>query len=203
MQRLWLTAVLTLCLGGSALAQTQELVLDGRAWLDEYSAAADDWLTTAPQLPPAAESSEQLQVILAAPEFQTEAASQTPSWLERLWQRFLNWLQGLGVPSFGDGALGQWITVIAVCALIVLVVYLVVRLLRSFLNRARTESIDGLSGKQGPRSRDELLGAASEAAQRGDYASALRHRFKAMLALLDLPATAIAPRTPSSASVRA
>jgi hypothetical protein len=139
-------------------------------------------LAAEPSLPD--DTANELRGILADPKYSSGGIDAVePTWLEK----FLDWLgrifKGTGLPMDNG-----WI-VLATGAVILAVLYLVVRIGWELLQR------------RGPRRRTELkdvapeemsaaglLAAATAAAQRGDFRSAIRLRFLALVKELGLPA---------------
>jgi hypothetical protein len=129
------------------------------------------------------DATDKLREILADPKYAGETLSSTPAtWLER----FLDWMgrmfKGTGLP-LGNGwiAAGTGLVMLAV-------LYLVIRITWELLQRRvpRGRSNEAASAEE--MSAAALLAAASAAAARGDFRSAVRLRFIALVKELGLPA---------------
>ena len=186
-----LVGLFLLLLAGSALAQDGTNALEGSAWLDGYSPAAQGVLEYSPELEPSEGTAQKLTAILAQPEYQSDPVGPTgKSWLARLLDWLNQKLSGWHLPG-GGGNVAGWISALLISAVIILLVYLVVRLIWAIVNRSAAGSSSSDKSKLGPLTRDDLLSAAALAAEQGDFATALRLRFRALLQLIDLPATTI------------
>jgi len=150
--------------------------------------SADAVLAYKPSFSPT-DTRELLDEILRRAEYQGE--EDTPPELDTWFTRFLAWLAGLmGVA--GLGAAG-WVGVVAVATLVALLLFLVVRLV--WMHAGRRGRSTKAEPKAGQLGLDELLLAAGESAQRGDFRAATRFRFLALLRQLELPASTLQTNT--------
>lgn len=142
-----------------------------------------------PQLAGAADTSEILAAILARPEFHEESApAPQPTWLGQLFQRFMNWLSRLFTPLAGASIVVQVIAAIGMLLIGALLIYYIARLFWSLLAARRGSAAAKEPGDEALARPDELLAAARRALEAGDFRQALRLRFRALLASLDIAA---------------
>jgi hypothetical protein len=123
-----------------------------------------------------------LREVLAQPEYQEEnAAPRESGWLQKL----LAWLED----TFGGIELaGSDPVTLAVTALFaVLVLFLVTRVLWELYARRRIREGGGQIDATVEPAAHDLLEVATQAVRRGDYRSALRYRYLALLRMLELP----------------
>lgn len=172
--------VLSLILAVFAVPSAQDTADADREMLD----GAEAVLAYKPGFSPT-DSRELLDEILGRTEYQGEGDTplEQNSWLTRL----LVWLTGL-MGVVGLGATG-WIGVAAVAMLLTLLLFLVVRL--AWMQAGRRGRSTIAKPKAGQLGLDELLQAAGEAVQRGDYRTAVRIRFLALLRQLEVPASTL------------
>jgi hypothetical protein len=138
-----------------------------------------------PQLPQPADTRAALASILAKPEYQGGAAPAGPGLLERIWDWLTRHLLGRLVPRNSG-----WLGFAALGVIVVLLVYIVFRLVwEAQIQRSR--KADATSEAAEYLTTDSLLAAANQAAARGDFRTAIRLRFRALLTALDLPSSAL------------
>jgi len=147
--------------------------------LPDYAVGAKEVLQTHPQ-PAAPDSAMKLKQILAQPEYQ----AQPPAITKSLLQRIIDWISK-HFPIFGLRAAGSTAMVIAMLVAVVLLtllVYFIVRTLWSRLSAGRA----GGASTDAPQRPADWIALADEAAARGDYRGALRLRFRAVVAVMDV-----------------
>lgn len=146
----------------------------------------------------AAESAALLREILAHEKYTAEGFSEAgPS----VFDRIIDWLQRL-LPRF-NLLPGSSITVQVLTVLVVLVVaYLIFRLIWELVQRrAQRESV-GVESRPEDMTADALLLAAEQCARSGDYRTAIRWRFLALVKQLDLPAATVLTNSQLTRRVR-
>ncbi len=120
--------------------------------------------------------------VFARPEFQWVERRRLLSWLARLWQHVIDWVnRQAGQHPIGYG-IGVAIVVIALVALLVHIGYVVWRIVRP-----GARSADGTAAA-GPATIHDAaahLAMAAQLARGGRYAEALGHRFLALVLELD------------------
>jgi hypothetical protein len=130
-----------------------------------------------------------LDEILRRAEYQGE--DDAPLEQDNMLTRLLAWLDGV-LSAAGLGATG-WAGVVVVAGLLALLLYLVVKLI--WVQAGRRSRSAKAEPKAGQLGLDELLLAADESAQRGDFRAAIRFRFLALLRQLEQPASTLLTNT--------
>ncbi|MFG2002368.1 DUF4129 domain-containing protein [Spirillospora sp. NPDC048911] len=103
-----------------------------------------------------------------------------PSWLERLWDRFSDWLNGLfdeasAPQAHGNG--GGWISILIICVLLAAAIAIIVWVVRGIrLSRSRKAPL--LEDK--PTAARDHRDAAERHAAAGEWAQAIRERLRAI-----------------------
>lgn len=127
-----------------------------------------------------------LQEILARPEY-AWAAADSPSLLNELMQRFLDWLSeilGQSEPvtiSIGSGAV-DLTALIASILIGLMLAFSLASLLRDFVNES---ALDAENGHEEPLSARSALNRAETLSKDGDYRSAVRYLYLSALLILD------------------
>ncbi len=147
----------------------------------EFAAGAHGVLNHQPDLPQKGQSSAALKDILARPEYLVQPPSPPPqSLLDRIAQWIAKHLPALG----GIAAAGSTATIVitvAVVLLLVLLIYAIVRLMWQRMSRTDPASY---AVDEARLDAAGLLDLAQRAASAGDYRSALRLRFRAVVSRL-------------------
>lgn len=134
--------------------------------------------------PPAA-----LKAILARPEFQVDSAPPPqPSWLEKLLQRLMAWLSRVFTPLAGASVAVQVIAALGVLLVLGLLLFYITKLIWQLVSMRRGRLAKGEAAAEEMSQPAELLAAARQALEAGDFRQALRLRFRALLASLDIAA---------------
>jgi hypothetical protein len=126
-----------------------------------------------------------LQEILARPEYQWK--TQTPSWLQLLWDRFVEWLFDLlGQPeeiviSTDDGGF-DLMTVLAFALVAGILAYILNRLFSDFVSEA---ALEANGHHEEPLSARTALNRADTLSKEGEYRSAVRYLYLSALLILD------------------
>ncbi|GAA2623353.1 DUF4129 domain-containing protein [Actinomadura fulvescens] len=103
-----------------------------------------------------------------------------PSWLERLWQRFTDWLNGLfseasAPQAHGNG--GGWISILIIVLILAAAIAIVVWLMRG---RRNTRSRKAPLLEETPSAARDHRDAAERHAAAGEWAEAIRERLRAI-----------------------
>jgi hypothetical protein len=154
----------------------------------EMLISADVVLAYEPSFNPS-DTQELLDEILRRAEYQGE--DDAPLEQDNMLARLLAWLDGV-LSAAGLGATG-WAGVVVVAGLLALLLYLVVKLI--WVQAGRHSRSAKAEPKAGQLGLDELLLAAGESAQRGDFRAAIRFRFLALLRQLEVPASTLLTNT--------
>jgi hypothetical protein len=154
---------------------------------DVIESEAGAVLQTVPPLPAPAETAARLKAILESEEFKDEAPS-GESLLDRI-IKFINRLfSGLNLGPAG-GAL-YYIGFVLIGLILVLIIYLAVRMLWGYFGAGSAAAAAVSRAQEQHFTTENWLAAAQEAWQRGDFRSAIRFRFKAVVSMLELPRSA-------------
>lgn len=125
-----------------------------------------------PVLPDADEARRWAVEELAKPEYR----SAEPGWLDALWRDFLDWLASLDGPSGLEGNIAAPLTGVVIAVLIAAAIVVA----RPRLN-ARTKKPQEVFDDDTSVSASDYRGSAAAAADRGDWAAAVVHRFRALV----------------------
>jgi hypothetical protein len=138
---------------------------------------------------PGADSGERLKSILARPEFSTDTAAPQQTWLDKLmaWLQRLLSRNNLRTPAW----LGQGTGAVLIALIFVLLCYIIARLLWGFVALRRRRQLGEQAVEELPSRPQELLAQAKAALARGDLRGALRLRFRAVIAALELPSSSL------------
>ena len=151
----------------------------------EAQLALLDALIASETLPPAAEqpdAADELQTVLARPEFQYE--EDDPNWFERQWERFLGWIFDL--LGRGDGGLSTIWGYVAAGAAGIIVLLVIGYWLRSLSGQFSAEiNLPATSDADYDLSAGDALDRAETLAGGGDYREAVRYLYLSTLLSLD------------------
>jgi hypothetical protein len=165
---------------------------EGRATVELSPAARETILRALEGEQPgasAAQSKPTLERILAEPQFtQGGFTSSSESFLDKLLDRLQRLLAGAGL---GGGTAVAMLTVVIILG----ICYLLFRLCWELFQRRAARSLARTETALEDQSSEVLLNAAETAARQGDFRTALRWRFLALVKQLDLPASALQTNT--------
>lgn len=135
------------------------------------------------------QSEQMLKAILGRPEFHTEIAAPQQTWLDKLmaWLQRLLSRSNLRTPVW----LGQGTGVVLIALIFLLLCYIAARLLWGFIALRRRQQLSAGVAEELPSRPQELLAQAKAAFARGDLRGALRLRFRAVIAALELPSASL------------
>ncbi|MBN2083347.1 DUF4129 domain-containing protein [bacterium] len=184
---------------GGALAQDGSTTVEDANASDEIPAVAEETspaaqeaaaaavlLNTAPNLPRPEQTDSELERILAQAKYQGEdKAPPGESWWERLWQRFID-----GLDRMGLGSNNIW-SVIGAGTALLLLLFLLVRLLWQLATRPKRSASEPTAEALADLSAEDLAARAAQAFKRGEFRLAVRYRYLALLRDLDLPAATL------------
>jgi hypothetical protein len=150
----------------------------------DFAVGAKEVLSYAPELPSHDETAKSLKQILSRPEFDdAQAQPKGPTLLERLLQWISGHLGGLGSGLMHAGKATLVIAGIVIAAILVLLIYTLVRLIWARLSRVDEpqdlefeENLTAIGFRE----------LARKAAIAGEYRAALRYRFRAVVGELDV-----------------
>lgn len=103
-------------------------------------------------------------------------ASAKPSWIEEIWNQFVEWLRSLN----GDSISGPNIGIPLIGALAVVLIVVAVMVVRPRLNARKRKSVE-VFGDEPSVNADAFRTRASAAASRGDWQTAVVEQFRAVV----------------------